>query len=207
MQQAADASWSPETLTRAASRGRIGASRAASQILAGSLPVTPGPAATAATSRLFATEPDPAESARMTTAVAAAMNIPARRRPMVQPKHVITMGRSLHAPASPGPWGFRNSYICAMLAHPRGPKTIARWTNWWASGPGCLICPGPSREGASGNRYSPSGTNDSLSTNTCVHRVGVFSYRSTMLRLNCGPGSICIVSRRISRSEPPVRIS
>ena len=134
MQQAADEEWSREVLTRGASRGRVGATRAASQILAGSLPVPPGPDATAATSRLFVTQPDLGETVRMTAAVAAARQLPTKTRPSVQPKHVTNSGRALHAPAAPGPWGFRNSYICTMLAHPRGPRTLARWTNFWASG-------------------------------------------------------------------------
>jgi hypothetical protein len=124
MQQAADAEWTRETLTLFASRGRVGATRAASQILAGSMPVPPGPAATAAISRLFVSD-------RLETAIRAAMALPVNIRSVVQAKHVTRSGRSLHAPAAPGPWGFRNSYICSMLAHPRGPRTLARWTNFW----------------------------------------------------------------------------
>ena len=55
LRQAADEDWSRETLARAASRGRVGSSKAAAQILAGSVPVPPGPEATAAASRLFIT--------------------------------------------------------------------------------------------------------------------------------------------------------
>ena len=72
--------------------------------------------------------------ARMASAVDTAMNLPARTHPIVRPKQITQSGRALHAPAAPGPWGLRNSYICSMLADPRGPSTLAKWTKFWASG-------------------------------------------------------------------------
>ena len=134
MRQAADEDWSDDTFARAASRARVGSSKSAAQMLAGSVPVPPGPDATAAASRLFVTDADPAELDRLAAAVEKARSLPANRRPRMLPKQAAMMGRSLHAPAAPGPWGFRNSYICAMLAHPRGPRTLANWSSWWASG-------------------------------------------------------------------------
>ena len=75
LQHAADTDCSRETLTRAASCGRVGATRAAAQMLAGSVPVVQGPDATAATSRLFVAQPDAADAARMSAAVAATRSL------------------------------------------------------------------------------------------------------------------------------------
>ena len=62
----------------------------------------PGPETTAAASRLFVTEAETAETARLAAAVAAARALPTRRRPHIQPKQAATMGRSLHGLAAPG---------------------------------------------------------------------------------------------------------
>ena len=126
--------WSDETLDRAARKTRIGATKASAQMLAGSTPVPPGPQASAATEALFTTTPCSQEAARLAAAVHRADNLPPRLRLTIGAKQALRMGRTLHGPAAPGGFGFRNTYICAILAQPRGPATMARWGTFWAQG-------------------------------------------------------------------------
>ena len=56
-------------------------------------------------------------------------------RPLVVAnKQVIAGALNLHAAASPGPGGFRNSYIQAVAEYPGGAEALRRWCNMVAGG-------------------------------------------------------------------------
>ena len=51
-------------------------------------------------------------------------------RPLVvENKQIVAGALSLQAAASPGPGGFRNSYIQAVAEYPGGAEALRRWCN------------------------------------------------------------------------------
>ena len=58
----------------------------------------------------------------------------AERPLVVESKQVIASALNLHAAASPGPGGFRNSYIQALAEYPGGAEALRRWCNMVAGG-------------------------------------------------------------------------
>ena len=56
------------------------------------------------------------------------------RPPVVTSKHVFAAAANLHAAASPGPSGFRNSYSQAAAEHPGGLEVLRQWCNKMANG-------------------------------------------------------------------------
>ena len=53
---------------------------------------------------------------------------------MVEKRQVIAGALNLHAAASPGPGGFRKSYIQAVAEYPGGAEALRRWCSLVAGG-------------------------------------------------------------------------
>ena len=126
--------WDVKTLERAAYKGRIGSPKAAANILCGQAAVPAGPETTCKLEELIRAPMPPGEREEMQRQRDRGRLLRAERPLVVESKQIIASALNLHAAASPGPGGFRNSYIQAPAEFPGGAEALRRWCNMIAGG-------------------------------------------------------------------------
>ena len=125
----------PAQAQAAAVKARTGSLRAAASILIGGPSVHPSAETDKAIRELFHTsEADDEEMHQMRAAFAAINSIPELKRAKVTLRHVSAQIAAMRPAAGPGPSGWRNAYLQAILADTDGPATLALWCQAWASG-------------------------------------------------------------------------
>ena len=126
--------WGTKTLERAAHKGRIGSPKAAASILCGQAAVPPSPGTTQRLQTLISAPILYGEEEAMHKQRDRGRRLEEERPLVVANKQVIAGALNLHAAASPGPGGFRNSYIQAVAEYPGGAEALRRWCNMVAGG-------------------------------------------------------------------------
>jgi hypothetical protein len=101
--------WDTKTLERAAYKGRVGSPKTAANILCGQAAVPAGPETTCKLRELICAPVPAGECEELQRQRDRGRLLNAERPLVVECKQVIASALNLHAAASPGPSGFRNS--------------------------------------------------------------------------------------------------
>ena len=126
---AGELAWDTKALARAAHKGRIGSPKASANILCGQAAVAASPETTRCLQKLISAPIPYGEHEAMQKQRDRGRRLREERPLVVENKQVIAGALNLHAAASPGPGGFRNSYIQAIAECPGGAEALRRWCN------------------------------------------------------------------------------